>query len=102
MERSQLRSFTDDYKRQAAIWWLQVAARSDRWPRNLAFATRFCGAIGNIKRAAVRCGSFRLHWTLPAITVAAKVDTRSHPGNADTHTATWTVFTISTATYESL
>src|SRR3984893_2479242 len=77
-----------------SIWWLQVAARSDRWARNLAFATRFCGAIGaigaigNIKRAAVRCGSFRLHWTLPAITVAAKVDTDSHAGNVDTHTGT--------------
>src|ERR1700694_1201843 len=31
-----------------SIWWLQVAARSDRWPRNLAFATRVCGAIGAI------------------------------------------------------
>jgi len=33
METRQRRSFTDDYKRKRSIWWLRVAARSDRWPR---------------------------------------------------------------------
>src|SRR6267142_725566 len=27
-----------------SIWWLRVAARSDRWPRNLACAIPCCGA----------------------------------------------------------
>src|SRR5258707_855008 len=29
------------------IWWLRVAARSDRWPRNLACASPCCGAGWN-------------------------------------------------------
>src|ERR1700676_5119999 len=29
------------------IWWLRAAARSDRWPRNLACAIPCCGAGWN-------------------------------------------------------
>jgi transposase len=63
MEGRQRRSFTDDYKRQA----VDLVASSGRAIGSVAkelglrdSVLRRYRAIGNIKRAAVRCGSFRL------------------------------------------
>ena len=38
MEGRQRRSFTDTTSGKRLIWWLRAAARSGRWPRNLACA----------------------------------------------------------------
>ena len=43
MEGRQRRSFTDDSSGKRLIWSHRVAARSDRWPRNLVCAIPCCG-----------------------------------------------------------
>ena len=101
MERSQRRSFTDDYKRQA----VDLVASSGRSIGSVAKELGLRDSVlrryrGHREHKKSR-SSLRLFPTslLPAITVAARVDTDSHAGNLDTHTGTWTVVVISPTLY---
>ena len=59
-----------------SIWSLRVAARSDRWPRNLACAIQFCGAgwnyVGLGESRRLRRGA-TTQATLPSADHAAEI-----------------------------